>query len=810
MPPITDPAVLEQIKRQQAATNVQVQPMPFPGAIPLPPTSIRPQAQMQNDEERLRLARQAAQLDAERLRLTSQSGQREQVKANREQKQADITGGVDTTESENTAAFLTTQLTKHAQRIDELNKQFPEAAKPGWKEWFGSWFGERGRAFTTPQEVLDARIQLNNRYRMAADVLLTLGTGAAYTAEQKAAYTEAYAPQVTDTPGAIADKKRLMVEAIEAARAKSGAAVGQIDRAVQALNQLYGTEHADEKKELGSTATAITPPEDYQKEHDQFIASHAGKLTLGEYLTFRMEADKRYLPSMQANNRQPFELQKYDLQEMQKYVDDVNKTGGKSSRIPSTNLPLENKTLISDQGRANFGMTPFGTGLANFGNAGSMGAVDAMISPGNKEAFQLENEKNWKSALAGEVVGSLAPMKGLEMGGAGALRTLKALPAATARNKFLGDVAVNSVYGGVRGAAGADEDEGLESVFKGVAAGAGGAVGGNLLTKGMTSLTSRAFQSAVELAPAKTIQAFNRDNANRALAYIGKKVPKRLKSGLEITDTVHKELSTAYDDIKPAIGGSADGTFDTAITAIKASATTSEKKAMYQEIADAVNLFKDPTTGHYTGQGYKDASERLRYLVKQWSTKGAMQGDVAADDMARAAEQARKNMQLMIQRHTPEAGQRLKQIERGWAHLVRIENASNRALKDEGVYTPGQYLEGIKQLDTSARKNATARGRGFDQPFAMASEKVLGSKGVPTLSLGERLRFATIMGGSAAAMAHDPKAIAIVSALSYGLYGPRAKQITRSILLGKRPTALDNQYVRRIIEDASRHKMTGS
>lgn len=821
--------------------QLPTQPQSFPGVVApkVLPYIPRVANQEQRAAEDQRLAREAAEREAIRLGFASAAEMRAARKEERDAKKAELTGGVDTTEAENTAAFLTTQLTGHVNKINDVLKDHPEAIKPGWAETIGGLFGERARAIATPDKVQDVRNQLNNRYSLAADVLLTLGTGAAYTAEQKKAYVESYSPKVTDGPETLADKREMMREAVIAARAKSGAAVGQIDRALAEIDKLYTPDAVPEttaegKKELSTETTVGKLPKGYIEDHAALMGKYPpGKLTVQDYMLIRRSL---------ADSHGGWGLG-LDPKDAEATVEFYNKTG----RVPRPD-PGEVKLNKEEQEAAKFSSSELGTGAANFANALTLGGVDLAVGQEGRELKDLASEENWKSALAGEVAGSLLPMAGIERAGIKALEKLgmspeqvaiiapkifgKELRVAGGRRRLASDAATNAVYGGARGFAGANEGEGLEGTLTGIGAGALGAGAGQLVTKGVTPILSDATAAALEAtkgikkttlqrlglgkaesslsgvpgthgAREASFKSFNRDVVTRALSHIGVKVPKKIQPGTEMNTFMNKELNNAYNAIRPKIVGAADKQFDSEFAALQlAKADTPEKKAMFEEIENAKKLFLDEN-GHYSGKGYKEASERLRFLQKTWANK---EGDVAAGDMSRVAEQARKQMQFLIQRKTPEVGARLKKLERAWAQSVRIEDAAERAVAstEDAIFSPSQYLSSIKKLES--QRGAVARGKSLDQPYAMAAQKVLGSGGVPKLSPLQTSMVLGVVGGSGFA---SPAIPAVIGTVAAGLYGPGPKQIVQAILSGKRPSAADNEIIRRIIEDASRHEMTG-
>lgn len=833
MPPV-DPSLMPPNWQAQQQPQLPSQPMPFPGTTP----RIIPRGAMQaaNEAERLRIAQETAARtaanEAERLRLAREEAKRAEEKAARDRKKAEQTGGIDTTEAENTAAFLTTQLSSHVNKINEILKDRPEAIKPGWAETIGGLFGERTRAMATPDAVQDVRNTLNNRYSLAADVLLTLGTGAAYTAEQKKAYVESYSPKVTDGPETLEDKRNMMREAVIAARAKSGAATSQIDRALAEIDKLYKVDPTVDfsgEKELSTTVKTVDLPQGYQEDHNTFIREHPrGTLTVEDYSKFRRSLDEKYaadMPQGAHTNQDAVKL----------FVKEYN-AGKPISKIG----PIEKPLSEVEKSDAEFASSPLGTGLMNYANAATAGAVDLAVGQKGREAKDLANEQNWKSALTGEVLGSIAPLALAENAGikiAGRFAnpaTATAIKKLSARGRLGVDVGANTLYGGTRGFAGADEGEGVEGAQFGALTGGGSAGVANLALKGARPFLSAATIKALEATPGikKSVlqsigqgrvekafshipgasgerriafESLNTDNVNRALRNVGEKLPKGLEPGIEQTAYMNKVLNNKYNQILPRIVGAPDAQYRNQFMALKTlNASTPEKAAMFKEIEDAQALFFD-TGGRYTGQGYRNASDRLRALTKTWGRAEENQGNVAAGDMARAAETARKQLQHLVQRRTPEVAADLKKLERAWAHSVRIEDAAERAATTgDTVYSASQYVAAIKKHEPV--RGRFARGKALDQDYAMAAQKLLGSGNVPEIS---PLQTSAVLGAIGGSTFVSPAIPTIIGAITLGLYGPGAKQTVKAILSGKRPSAAESDNLRRVIEDAMRHQVTG-
>ena len=597
------------------------------------------------------------------------------------------------------------------------------------------------------------------------------------------------------------------------------------------------------KKEISTEKKVVNFPKGFQDEHKTYIDAHRGSLNTTDYLNFRKQLDEKYgTPEGE-----------HPLDEVKDYLDKINQ-GAKTTTVPFGEKELSDKGLFgtgafSEKNIATAMSSPEATFLLNATNAGTGGLVDLAAGQEGRNAKEALNEENWKSGLAGEIGGSVVGMGGIARGAGGlatrlgvAEKKLQAALGGANRLRLVKDVGVNAAYGTTRGFTGADEGEGGEGLLKGAAGGALGSVAGNAVTRGIARpfLKDKTLNALNELQGIKmsTLQRFglgraeealgtvpgaagarraalasyNINDANRTLAHIGQTVPRGVEPGTELQALVNARINEAYAKIRPRIFGATDGQFDNALTALQAKANTPQKKAWFGEVKEAVDQFKDPVTGLYNGDGYQAASTRLRSLIKEFSNSD----EIGSDDMARIAEQTRKQMQFQIQRTAPEVASDLKGVERAYALSMRSEDAARRA-KNAGegfVYAPSQKMTSIEKLDTSANKGAIARGKGLDQAHAEAAARILGQGNVPKLSTKEIAIVSGMLGGTTFAGATTgPTLPIIISGIAYGLYGPGAKGIVQKALTG-RPVSLEektllNEAVTRATSDLTRHSITG-
>jgi hypothetical protein len=130
----------------------------------------------------------------------------------------------------------------------------------------------------------------------------------------------------------------------------------------------------------------------------------------------------------------------------------------------------------------------------------------------------------------------------------------------------------------------------------------------------------------------------------------------------------------------------------------------------------------------------------------------------------------RRILQSSAGRANPEYLAAQKKADTAAAMLMRVENAANRGVNNEGIFTPGQLNMAVRQMDKTSRKRAVARGDALLQDYAKAGQSVLGDV-VP--NSGTPLR--TMMTGGALAGSYIEPSI-LAASLAALMGSSRASQ----------------------------------
>lgn len=141
-----------------------------------------------------------------------------------------------TSESERVAAYNAGRTLLSAADIFNTIKSDPDAVAPGALETAVG-------LFVDPNFVRSAERQIvSSAQYEAVDALLTLATGAAYNQEQRNSQIQRYIPLYSDEPETREYKKRALLDTIQVAKAKSGAAWSpEMDAALEKLGLVNDT-----------------------------------------------------------------------------------------------------------------------------------------------------------------------------------------------------------------------------------------------------------------------------------------------------------------------------------------------------------------------------------------------------------------------------------------------------------------------------------------------------------------------------------------------------------------------------------------
>lgn len=240
------------------------------------------------------------------------------------------------------------------------------------------------------------------------------------------------------------------------------------------------------------------------------------------------------------------------------------------------------------------------------------------------------------------------------------------------------------------------------------------------------------------------LQDFNNAAINRATAPIGVRVE---GAGHSAIGKASESLSNAYENSLNSIGNTTLGDSFTAIS-----------NAAKQEVGTLPSLYQSRFNKLFDSPGKRLVSENGEISAKDAKAvmsdvgkeirKFSNSSDVSTVHYVEQLTKVQDALRGVISGQNPTYAQALKSADTGWANLVRVENAANRAVNSEGIFTPSQLNFAARSGDSTVRRNATAHGDALMQDLASAGQNVLGNK-VPDSGTAGRGILAWLLSGGA-------------------------------------------------------------
>lgn len=143
------------------------------------------------------------------------------------------------------------------------------------------------------------------------------------------------------------------------------------------------------------------------------------------------------------------------------------------------------------------------------------------------------------------------------------------------------------------------------------------------------------------------------------------------------------------------------------------------------------------------GQTFKRIEAQLGVKAKNFlrSTDGYQK------DLGSAFIEVQKALRDNLVRMNPSYAKELKNVNKSFAQLVRLQKAAGVVGAQEGVFTPQQLAQAVRGSDGSIRKNAYSGGRALMQDLSDAAQSRMSAK-IPDSGTPERMMAAALAGGA--------------------------------------------------------------
>lgn len=289
----------------------------------------------------------------------------------------------------------------------------------------------------------------------------------------------------------------------------------------------------------------------------------------------------------------------------------------------------------------------------------------------------------------------------------------------------------------------------------------------------------------IRLGQSRAVSQLNTAAINRSLAPIGMAVPEGV-TGREAIQFADDALSTAYNRILPKLTVRADPQFLQNVNALKQMVRTGsigpDEAAQFERIVQNGLLGKLRGQDALTGQTLKQIESDLGRVASMYRRDPSADKRMLGDAVLELQSMVRD----WVQRSNPQFADQLRQINMGWANLVRVKKAAASVAAEDGVFSASQLHGAVKAADRSKDKSAFAKGTALMQDLSESGRKVLGSK-VPDSGTSTRLMTAAAGGGLGAVLA--PKAV-VAAAAPMVAYTPLGQRIIAE-LLTQRPASAE-------------------
>lgn len=281
---------------------------------------------------------------------------------------------------------------------------------------------------------------------------------------------------------------------------------------------------------------------------------------------------------------------------------------------------------------------------------------------------------------------------------------------------------------------------------------------------------------AINLNRRKAIEQFNIATLDKALEPLGVSLPKGTAAGRDALDKALTLNSDAYNAILPNIVVKADNQFVNDMAQLKQLAQNlpqSEMDQFNRIIANEVDG-KFTQFGLMSGETFKQAESKLGQLARGYAKAEGYEKQQLAD----ALYQAQANLRSAVERNNPQFADRIQDINKSYAALMRPERAASYVGAQDGVFTPAHLLSAVKATDPSLRHRAFSRGNALMQDWAEGAKGTLSSN-VPDSGTAGRL----MLGGGALGgigLLNIPAALG--GALATAAYLPGGRQLASGLL----------------------------
>lgn len=250
----------------------------------------------------------------------------------------------------------------------------------------------------------------------------------------------------------------------------------------------------------------------------------------------------------------------------------------------------------------------------------------------------------------------------------------------------------------------------------------GQTVGGALKKAEEAAVSVPVVGNIIESAQDLAVKDFNRGAMNRALATIGKTVPKALE-GNDAFEFARNQIDNAYAAIIPKLKIKDVTDFQSSVVQIiedNADLPDSMIKQLVSKIDKSIG--KRIKKGSIAGSALKEIDSKLG----QEAVDFLRSQDPNQRQLGRALFKAQEALRKSLSAANPKVAKQYGKVRMAFANMIPIQNAVVRASLKEGVFTPSQLNTAIRSTDKSPGKIRVARGNAPLQELTQQAQQTVG------------------------------------------------------------------------------------
>jgi hypothetical protein len=253
----------------------------------------------------------------------------------------------------------------------------------------------------------------------------------------------------------------------------------------------------------------------------------------------------------------------------------------------------------------------------------------------------------------------------------------------------------------------------------------------------------------VQGARGRSLESANVAALNRTLEPIGETMPRNIGAGYDGVDYAQTQLGRAYDDVLSRTSLQLDQPLYDDIGRVVAEAPATMGEARTAQLAEilASRVFRNAPESNSVIPG--DEFKRIESALGQQRRDLVRSQDSDQQALGRALGDIQGVFRDALARQNPAEASRLSDINRGYANLVRVEDAAGATgnAARGGVFTAAQLGSAVRRMTPS--RSMRGRGEGQMADLAQNMAQVLPSTVPDSGTAGRGMLAALVAGGGA-------------------------------------------------------------